>query len=294
MHKYSRRICLELEVIAMTRERRQVSASRAVCFLIAERKLKRENNACGQHRTPTSERLIGLLELSQAIRRLCGPTRPCSDPSQPRRASPAFAVTSAGQTARRTALRGDRPDRNMAQSYSNTTSPNNYLISSPSMSAAGGLAGPSHSISTPAGNSAVFASSTPLSAQAGTPVTAVANGVTNGRRRSSAEAQLDHFAAESPPPEEMDGIEEEEEEQQRAEAAAAFLGGAAAAHTHGNTNGNGHASTSAAGAAGGAAGRESDKHMQKKKVKVGARASIACKTCRSVRFPPGARSLTPC
>ncbi|KWU46473.1 hypothetical protein RHOSPDRAFT_15041 [Rhodotorula sp. JG-1b] len=67
----------------------------------------------------------------------------------------------------------------------------------------------------------------------------------------------------------MDGIEE-----QQAKAAAALLGGHG--NGNGNTNGNLQASTSAAPDESNGVG---DK-QQKKKVKVGARASIACKTCR--------------
>ncbi|GAA5952104.1 hypothetical protein JCM8115_005327 [Rhodotorula mucilaginosa] len=98
-----------------------------------------------------------------------------------------------------------------------------------------------------------------------------------GKRRTSTDAALDDddrdAARRESSSDAMDGIEE-----QQAKAAAALLGGAAGSHSNGNgnTNGNLQASTSAAPDESNGVG---DK-QQKKKVKVGARASIACKTCR--------------
>lgn len=97
------------------------------------------------------------------------------------------------------------------------------------------------------------------------------------KRRTSTDAALDDddrdAARRGSSSDAMDGIEE-----QQAKAAAALLGGAAGSHGNGNgnTNGNLQASTSAAPDESNGVG---DK-QQKKKVKVGARASIACKTCR--------------
>ncbi|GAA5989372.1 hypothetical protein JCM10908_001281 [Rhodotorula pacifica] len=142
-------------------------------------------------------------------------------------------------------------------------------------------------------NTALAATNGHAQASASSSTAAAANSNGN-RRRSSTDAGLDDDEGEedrTAPEEEsspdgMDGVEE-----QQAKAAAALLGGAAAAAAHGgggNSNAStshalysdGKASTSAANPTEDTNGGGVGDKQQKKKVKVGARASIACKTCR--------------